>query len=146
MFCANWLISSRVMVTVSVEFGMVPNRFEDASRWLTKWSRGSVLVGDSTSDPAKLDWSEVDWNDEIEELVSSKIKGLALWLLVPFPDPSAEVDPEMAEETIVADADVAVLLLSTPWMFFKCLVLSPLYLNALPQMWQMKGLAPVCFR
>ena len=125
MFCANWLISSRVMVTVSVEFGMVPNRFDDASRWLTKCSRGSVLVGDSTSDPAKLDWSEVDWNDEIEELVSSKIKGLALWLLVPFPDPSAEVDPEMAEETIVADAEVAVLLLSTPWMFFKCLVLSP---------------------
>ena len=40
-------------------------------------SKGSFLVGDSTSEPAKLLWSEVDWNEEIEELVSSTIKA---WL------------------------------------------------------------------
>ena len=36
----------------------------------------SLLVGDSTREPATLLWSEVDWNEEMEELVSSTMNGL----------------------------------------------------------------------
>lgn len=36
----------------------------------------SLLVGDSTREPATLLWSEVDWKEEIEELVSSTMNGL----------------------------------------------------------------------
>ena len=43
----------------------------------------SLLVGDSTREPATLLWSEVDWNEEIEELVSSTMNGLvAAWCKV----------------------------------------------------------------
>ena len=43
----------------------------------------SLLVGDSTREPATLLWSEVDWNEEMEELVSSTMNGLvAAWCKV----------------------------------------------------------------
>ena len=113
MFCANWLISSRVIVTVSVVDGTVPPILRlVASRCVVKDSIDSILVGlDSTNDPATLDWSEVDWKEEMEELVSSTMKGLALWLL------------PLLDSTLLLL--VAALVFNTPWIFFKCLVRSP---------------------
>ena len=53
MFCANWLISSRVIVTVSVVDGTVPRRLVAGLKDGFN-SIGSLLVGDSTKDPAIL--------------------------------------------------------------------------------------------
>ena len=113
MFCANWLISSRVIVTVSVVDGTVPRRLVAGLKEGFN-SIGSLLVGDSTKDPAILWVSEVDWKDMELELVSSTMKGLALWL---FPFDSLLVIVELA---------VFVFVFMTPWIFFKCLVRSPI--------------------
>ena len=86
---------------------------------------GSVLVGDSRRDPAKL-VSDVDWNEEMEELVSSTTVAKKVDMLS-FREPEplflSSLDAEVVRDAVVTVWLMVVL--CTPCRFFKCFVLSP---------------------
>lgn len=90
-------------------------------------SNGSNFVGDSPTmlpdSEAASDISVLEWNEEMEELVSSAMEGmkgvLSEWM---------ERTGVGSEELLVPSTDLWI-----PCRFFKCLVRSPLYLNLFPQ-------------
>jgi len=94
-----------------------------------------------------------------EPSMGEGILPMLLLLSPPASIPTFAVSPP-SDMTTVVDVDVSFgdaavdaagrggggnLAVDTPCRFFRCFVRSPLYLNELPQMLQMKGFSPVCF-